>query len=42
MKDNSVIEMKNPDPRFRAYLTEILQAGWLEILARALEAHPKN
>lgn len=38
MKDDTVIEMKNPDPQFRDYLTEILQAGCQEILASALEA----
>jgi len=38
MKDNSVIEMKNPDPHFRDYLTEILQAGCQEILKSAPEA----
>lgn len=38
MKDDTVIEMKNPDPKFRDYLTEILQAGCQEILASALEA----
>jgi len=38
MKDNSVIELKNPDPQFKDYLTEILQAGCQKILSSALEA----
>ncbi len=38
MENNSVIELRNPDPRFRDHLTEILQAGCQQIIAEALEA----
>jgi len=41
MKDNSVLEFRNPDPKFHDYLTQILQAGCQQILATALETELK-
>ena len=37
MKNNTVIELRNPDPKFRDHLTEIIQAGCQQIIATALE-----
>jgi transposase-like protein len=37
MKQDNVIEIRNPDPKFRDYLTEILQNGCRRIIAEALE-----
>jgi hypothetical protein len=37
MKKDNVIEIRNPDPKFRDYLTEILQSGCRRIIAEALE-----
>jgi transposase-like protein len=37
MKNNTVIELRNPDPKFRDHLTEIIQAGCQQIIATAME-----
>jgi transposase-like protein len=37
MKQDNVLEIRNPDPKFRDYLTEILQSGCRRIIAEALE-----
>ena len=37
MKNDNVIEIRNPDPKFRDYLTEILKGGCRRIIAEALE-----
>jgi transposase-like protein len=41
MKKDNVLEIKNPDPKFRDSLTEILQSGCRRILAEALEMELK-
>jgi len=37
MKNNSVLEFRNPDPKFHDHLTEILKAGCQQIIQTALE-----
>jgi len=37
MKKDSILEFRNPDPKFHDHLTEILRSGCQRILATALE-----
>lgn len=42
MKQDNVLEIKNPDPKFTDYLTEILQSGCRRIISEALEMELKE